>query len=280
MKPRRAVLRYHGGKWLLAPWIISHFPRHRFYTEVYGGAASVLLQKPRCYGEVYNDLYKDVVVLFRILRDEQKSRRLQELVELTPFARNEFSMAGRRSSDSLEQARRFLVRSFMGYGSDSVFGRPTGFRGGVRKSGTTPAIDWQRFPESIPSITARLKGVTIESRPAIQLLQEHDGEDTLHYVDPPYVHSTRSNGNPHCKKHRYAFEMSDDDHRELAEVLKSLSGMVVLSGYPSDLYGELFADWKLSTKRAFADGAEERTECLWINQAAARQLQPSLWEVA
>lgn len=33
----RPALRYHGGKWLLAPWIISFFPEHSAYTEVYGG---------------------------------------------------------------------------------------------------------------------------------------------------------------------------------------------------------------------------------------------------
>lgn len=66
--PTRPVLRWHGGKWVLAPWIIGHFPPHRIYTEAFGGGASILMRKARAYSEVYNDLDEDVVNIFRVLR--------------------------------------------------------------------------------------------------------------------------------------------------------------------------------------------------------------------
>ena len=87
--------RYHGGKWRLAPWIIEHFPPHRVYVEPFGGAASVLLRKPRSYAEVYNDRWSDVVNVFRVLRDPVRAAALKRLIALTPFARDEFAAIDR-----------------------------------------------------------------------------------------------------------------------------------------------------------------------------------------
>src|SRR6266576_1049473 len=104
MKVERPILRYHGGKFVLAPWIISHFPEHRVYVEPYGGAASVLLRKERSYAEVYNDLDSEIVNLFRVARDNGKE--LIRVLALTPFAREEYQAAWEATDDPLEQARR------------------------------------------------------------------------------------------------------------------------------------------------------------------------------
>jgi DNA adenine methylase len=101
----------------------------------------------------------------------------------------------------------------------------------------------------------------IENRPAIDVIRQHDSKETLHYVDPPYPKSTRTDSG-----HDYNFEMTDEDHIELAKVLNSVEGMVVLSGYACDLYDkQLYPNWRRVQKKAFADGALERVEVLWIN---------------
>ena len=261
----RPVLRYHGGKFRLAGWIIDHFPAHRIYTETFGGAASVLLQKPRCYAEVVTDLDGEIVNLFRVLRNPTQARELERLLHLTPFAREEFEESYLPAADPIEQARRTVVRSFMGFGSASVSGGRTGFRANSNRSGTTPAHDWMNYPDNLPSFCERLRGVVIENRPAADVLLQHDTPQTLHYVDPPYLLSTRNKD----RRTAYRFEMTDDQHVELSEVLRSLKGMVVLSGYSCPLYDELYPDWQRVERKAFADGARERTEVLWLNPACA-----------
>lgn len=272
-EPRRPVLRWHGGKWMLAPWIIGHFPAHRVYVEPFGGAASVLLRKPRSQAEVYNDLDDDVVNLFRVLRSD-RAGELVEALRLTPFARAEFIEAYRMADCPVEQARRLIIRSFMGFGSDGCNdARPTGFRANSNRSGTTPAHDWVNYPESLSAIVARLTGVIIENRAAIDVMAQHDAARALHYVDPPYLHDTRSKSSGKNYRH----ELTDAEHVELLAFLRTLTGMVVLSGYPSQMYDDALPGWRKVERRALADGARARTEVLWINPAADARLGGDLF---
>lgn len=266
VKVSRPVLRWHGGKWRLAPWIISQFPPHKFYTEVFGGAASVLLRKPRAYAEVYNDLDGEIVNLFRVLQSDRNSEKLIRQLNMTPFARREFERSYRPTPHSVERARRLVVRSFMGFGSNAhTIGNRTGFRSFSNRSHTTPAHDWANYPEQLKVIIERLRGVVIENRPAIEVLGQHDHVEALHYLDPPYLMSVRTD-----RSRDYNHEMNDDDHRELAAFVKTLKGMVIISGYPSPLYEELYHGWLRREKAAIADGAKPRTEVLWISPNAER----------
>lgn len=271
--PSGPVLRWHGGKWILAPWIISHFPHHRRYVEPYGGAASVLLRKPRSFAEVYNDLDDDVVNLFEVLRDDKAAARLIDQLELTPFARKVFDQSYQPQGTPVDQARALIVRSFMGYGSDGHNGAaPTGFRANSDRSGSTPASDWSRYPSRLVEIIARFKAVTVEKRPALEVMARNDSPTTLHYVDPPYLHATRSTAKNSTRKN-YRHELTDDDHVLLLAFLRSLTGMVVLSGYPHEMYDRMLPAWHRVERRAMADGARERIECLWINPAAREALR-------
>lgn len=268
----RPALRYHGGKWRLAPWIISHFPEHRVYVEPFGGGGSVLLRKPRAYSEVYNDRWRRVVDVFSVLRDPVQAAELRRRLMLTPFARVEFEEADETAheveADIIERARMTIIRSFMGHGSESTRAdSSTGFRSNSNRSHTTPAHDWANWPRIVPAFVARMRGVVIENQDAATVMRRHDTPTTLHYCDPPYPHSTRT------LRHGYAFEMTDDEHRDLAAVVNDLAGMVIVSGYDCPLYAELYSDWRRVETTALADGARPRTEVLWLNGAAARGLE-------
>jgi len=273
MSLTRPLIRYHGGKWRLAEWIISHFPPHRIYVEPFGGGASVLLRKPRSYAEIYNDLDGEIVNLFRVVRD--RGLELKQKIIETPFARDEFLEAWYASDDPLEQARRSLIRGYMGFGSAAVTkGRAansprgglakTGFRANSNRSGTTPAIDWKNYPKSMPAIIERLRGVVIENRDGLEVMLQHDSKETLHYVDPPYLPETRDAGGD------YVHEMTAEDHIALSTALNDLEGTVVLSGYESELYNDMYQGWKVFKRNAFADGANPRIEVLWVKGETAQ----------
>lgn len=266
-KIARPVLRWHGGKYNLAPWIVRHLPPHRIYCELFGGAGSVLMRKKPCYQEVYNDTNGDVCNLFRILRCPKAARDLRRLLMLTPYSREEFELAAEPAVEPIERARQLIVRSFMGYSSAAhTEGYATGFRSNSNRAGTTPAHDWQNYPKALRAFTRRLLKVMIENRDYAEIVTIQDTPDTLFYADPPYPHSTRK---ANMEKNYGAHEMTDDDHRRMALCLRGCRGMVVVSGYPCDLYDrELFSRWHRVERAALADGARKRVEVLWLNDRA------------
>ncbi|PVZ19967.1 MULTISPECIES: DNA adenine methylase [unclassified Pseudomonas] len=266
------VIRYHGSKFRLAPWVIQHLPAHTCYVEPFGGAAGVLMQKARSYAEVYNDLDGDIVNLFRVLQDQVARAALFEAVVLTPYARAEFERAWEPAQSPIERARRTIIRAQMGFGSAGATKGATGFRIDTKRDYGTAQSLWAQYPASIAAVGERLAGVLIENRPAIEVMRAHDAPTTLHYVDPPYVHDTRYRGASNGRYYRH--EMDDGQHAELLNALLELDGMVVLSGYPCELYDQALAGWtrhSTSARISAGRGTTTRTECLWLNPACHRQ---------
>lgn len=257
---KKPLLRWFGGKFVLAPWIVSHFPEHKIYVEPYGGAGSVLLKKPRAYAEVWNDLNDEVFTLFTVLREPGLTAKLQEHLEKTPFSRREFELAHSYTPDPVERSRRLLVRSHMGFGADSACNpeNSTGFRSNTTRAGSTPAHVWVNYAPYLKEFQERLRGVIIENRPALELAKIHDTEETLHYFDPPYLQGLRRVGS-------YSHEMTDAEHLEMLNVAKSLKGKVIISGYPSELYDRELGVWRRVERKARSDKAGLRTEVLWMN---------------
>ena len=260
-RPGRPALRWRGGKWRVAEWIIANLPPHECYVEPYMGAASVLLQKPRSTLEVLNDLDDRVVAFFRCLRDRPAELAWQ--IQLTPYARRELALSILPAENDLEKARRLYVSCLMGRGATS---KASGFRFQKQMLGfrhRAASIFYQ--VDHLFDCAARLRSVQIEHKPALDILRQFDAPTVLFYVDPPYVPDSRTNS-----RNLYSHEMRDPDHVELAEVLRSLSGMVVLSGGVSGLYERLFPDWLKLTREALGEGHKRYLECLWLNPAAVR----------
>lgn len=268
------ALRYHGAKFRLAPWVSQFFPAHTCYIEPFGGAAGVLLQKPRSYAEVYNDLDGDIVNFFTVLRSPDMCPQLVEACQLTPYARDEFEAAFEDAETPVERARRTAIRAAMGFGSASATKGSSGFRTDTRRSHGTAQHVWAKYPDTLAAIGQRFSGVLIENRPAIDVMQRHDGPETLHFVDPPYLPETRqrSSGGK-CRYYRH--EMTAEEHVALLSALENLQGYVVLCGYPSNLYDALLPGWTQHTTQARISGGrgtEMRTESVWLNPSCAQAL--------
>lgn len=265
MIPTRPILRWHGGKWRIAPWVISHFPPHKIYVEPFGGAASVLLQKPRVVTEIYNDLDRDVVSLFHVIRE--RPRALAAALVMTPYSRDEYNSLYEPTEDALEAARRFVARSYFGMHS----------KGAITKSGFDTRVNPDAYvgrlrafvdiPDEIAAVCARFSNVIIENVPALQLIARFDRDDALIYADPPYMAETRSG-----KGKVYNHEMSPAQHGVLLDALIASKSMVAISGYETALYLDRLSDWTRLELKASTDGGYERTEMLWLNPACGEAL--------
>lgn len=259
----KPILKYPGAKWNCANWIIGHFPAHMHYVEPFFGSGAVFFNKAPARHEVINDLSGDVVNLFRVIRDD--GERLAALIEMTPWAREEYELSYQPCDDPIERARRWLVNAWQGHKQGGWITTGTKIPG-VSGAGRYYPEYWTRIPTRILETMARLRTADIEQQPADKLLQRYATPDVLLYLDPPYVFSTRRG------QRLYAHEMTDADHLTLLDALDAHPGPVVLSGYHCALYDDRLAHWSTRERRAQAEKGNTRTEVLWLNPVCVERL--------
>lgn len=249
---------YYGGKTTLAPKIAELLPPHEHYVEPFAGSLAVLLAKDISHGETVNDLDGDLVAFWRALRDQPAA--LERACAMTAHSREEYASACEDLTGmaDLERARLVFVRLTQGR-SHSM--KPTGWWYRKNPTGHSPAAYVSSYAARLEDIAARLSAVTIENRDAIALVNEYGSEPSVCiYADPPYLGSTRADN--------YRLEMLEDGlHVKLAEALRKCSASVVLSGYASPLYEELYEGWHRMELKAPTrlSGTVAPNEVLWSN---------------
>ena len=257
---------YFGGKTTLAPQIAALLPKHEHYVEPFAGSLAVLLAKKPSRAETVNDLDGDLVTFWRVLRDQPDE--LERVCSLTTHSREEYEQAcGDLPESDIERARRVWVRLTQGR-SHSM--KATGWK--FVRDATKRMPQVASFASRLHPAAKRLRSVSIESRDALDVIRDYGAEPTVClYVDPPYLGSTRATN--------YRVEMLDDDaHRALADALNECKASVVLSGYDSPLYAELFDGWHRKDIAAptTLSGDTDRTEVLWSNRPLTRHVQLDL----
>jgi DNA adenine methylase len=253
-------INWFGGKSRLASKIVQHFPTHRTYCEPFGGSAAVLLAKAPSRVEVYNDIDRELVHFFTVLRDPLMFAKLRRAVENTLYARAEFELAKQSTDDSVEAARRFIVRSrqsFGGHGkawSYSIKNSHVGMASGVRR--------WQMGIEGLQAAHRRFRDVQIECDDWRTVMSRYDSAETLFYVDAPYHPATRIGG-------EYRHELTHRDHRAIVDCVLAMRGMIILSGYDHATYEPLLrsgwgrVDYRVRTQAS--DDRAQRVESIWLS---------------
>ncbi|MEB5918984.1 DNA adenine methylase [Enterococcus innesii] len=255
------ILNYPGSKWNMASTIIDIMPKHETYVEPFFGSGAVFFNKPAVKVETINDVDSRIVNFFRVCRDYPD--RLVQKVLLTPHSREEYLNSYEVSENSIEDARRLMVRCWQAIGAKTS--DKTGWRSIISSNGPNASNEWASVWERIEEVAFRLKGVQIEQQDAIKLLTRYNRKGVLAYVDPPYLLNTRS-------KRLYACEFSDDEHIELLNILCSFEGSVILSGYESKLYNEKLRGWHKLKFNSKAESGASRQEVLWCNYEPTGQL--------
>ncbi len=269
MTPRRKKLiafGWYGGKFSHLEWLLPLLPECHHYCEPFAGSAAVLLNREPSPVETYNDIDGEVCNFFRVLRAEKD--RLIESLALTPFSREEFSIACEVNPelDPLERARRFYVRARQvrtGLAQKASLGRWANCKNTSRAGMSGVISRWLGGVDLLPEIAERLIRVQIENRPALEVIRLYDSKETLFYCDPPYVHETRGDAKA------YIAEMTDQEHIKLAEVLDSIEGKAAISNYDCKLMSRLYSEprwhkFKLEPKTIHST-KDKREEVLWTN---------------
>lgn len=269
----RPPFRYYGSKVRMAPLITSMMDAypHQVYVEPFAGSLSVLFAKRPVRHEIVNDLSSDVVRFLRVLREQPDD--LARACRMTPHARAEFESALMPPADAseLELARLFWVRVNQGFN-----GLPNraGWSVSVRQNTSRPRAS-ANIADRLLECAERLRYVTIEHKPAVEVIDRFGVPGAVIYCDPTYVESTRSDRRKRPSGD-YDHEMSDTDHAELAHALRATAATVFLSGYPCELYEELYAGWSThsitvdrTTTRGTATGLSSAIETIWSNRPIA-----------
>ena len=260
----RAVFRYPGSKWSIAEWIISHFPEgyeKMVYLEPFLGSGAVFFNKRPGAVETINDLDDDVVNLFQILRERPED--LKRALWLTPYSREEYDRAFEPCEDSLEQARRFMVRTTQAIGAKLGHGK-CGWRNHKQMKIGGTACKWAGITETIDEAAARLRGgtknlVQIEKMDALRLIERYNTPDALIYIDPPYVRSTRKSGA------LYVHEMTDEGQKRLLGLIASSKAKIIISGYDSEMYNEMLKGWRTDSTMSQTTSTKMAREKIWMN---------------
>lgn len=266
----KSPINWFGGKYYMANNIIELFPEHKMYVEVFGGAGHLLFKKESSDIEVYNDIDNGLFSFFNVLRDNDKAILLKQKLDLTPYSREEFYNCRdtwANEKDEIEKVRKWYTCVMQSFSSN--FSTWSHSKTKARRGMSQAVSQWLgKIENDLPNAVERLKAVQIENMDYKELLRKYDGEDTLFYLDPPYIHETRK------MTYEYAHELQNEQHKELVDILLHIKGKAILSGYNHEIYNKLLengwnkvllGEFDKRSEKAIGESRSKGQEFVWIN---------------
>ena len=257
-----SILRWPGAKWRVADWIINTFPIHEVYCEPFFGSGAVFFSKHPSGTETINDIDGNLINLFRVVRDN--AEKLAAAVEMTPYSRDEYSICHEYNENDVERARQFLVRTWQAFGG-KTYSKAASWAHDRTNTVFRPKY-WCKLPDRILDMVERLKMAQIENMDALELIGMYNRSNTLLYVDPPYLKSTRTQLHYECEFAK------PEQHKELLQLCREHKGFCIISSYENDFYNDMLDGWEKRSMRTQTNCAGTAIETLYLNPACTREM--------
>ena len=258
----KTILRWPGAKWRIADWIIQQFPEHDVYCEPFFGSGAVFFRKAPSGTETINDVDGNIVNLFRVVRDS--ADELAKMIEMTPYSREEYRECHEIKGDEIEKARRFLTRTWQAFGGKTY--SPAASWAHDRTNTVFRPRYWCNLPGRLLDTVERLRMAQIECMDALELIPMYNRRNTLLYVDPPYLRSSRTQLHYECEFAKTG------EHMALLKILQEHNGPCIVSSYDNELYNEALAGWNKCSMTTQTNCAGTAAETIYLNAACVREM--------
>lgn len=235
-------IKWIGGKHQHAKNIISLFPKHKGYVEVFGGAGWILFAKDPSNWEVLNDLDNNLNNFWDIIKNHKEEfidSFKYEIVSRTTFNQYKEIYKKKLYKDNIERAHIFYYLLKAGIGASLPDGGGCGFGAARDKS----RLRLDKLSKDIEKAHDRLLNVTIECKEFREIINFYDCNSTLFYLDPPY-HNTKRSSYP-------VGNFTDKDYEDLLLLCKNVKGKFLLTINDDQFINNLFCTFKIINTDVF-----------------------------
>ncbi len=250
----KTPITYWGGKQQLVSRILPLIPQHRQYNEPFFGGGALYFAKEQSEIEFINDLNGEMINFYTVLK--RKFPELREEVECTLHSEFQHRQAKDIYSDPLRHKDVLRAWAVWMLSKQSIYSILTNSWRVEIDRNSAKQFQWSKECFTF-AYARRLEATSIFSRDALSVIRATDTPTTFHYLDPPYFNSDCG----HYKGY------SEQDFRNLLDLISKIEGKFLLSSYPSSILSEYVEaqNWRTIEVEMPRVAGGTKTEVLTMN---------------